>query len=79
MLMIREELNMVNGGFSIGSAVDTPKFDLGARVTSKTNPDYGIGRVINMEYLDGWFYEVAMQTGMLVTKEDDLQPFIEGL
>ena len=74
MLAIREEeLSMVNGGFSIGSIIGGPKFKMGEKVISISNPDLGIGTVLDWEYNRGWFYTVAMDSGMLYSSEDDLE------
>ena len=74
MLTLREEeLNMVNGGFAIGSDICGPMFSIGDRVISKSEPDLGVGVVVSRKYDKGWFYGVAMTGGMLYTYEDDLE------
>ena len=74
MLALREEkLNMVNGGISIGSGICGPKFSMGDRVISKSDPDYGVGTVLESTYNEGWWYTVAMDSGMLYTSEADLE------
>ena len=74
MLAIREEkINMVNGGAGIGEMFGGPKFQMGERVMSISDPDLGIGTVLDSEYNRGWFYTVAMDNGMLYTSEADLE------
>ena len=79
MLAIREEeLNMVNGGFNLSQKAGLvglyrPKFAVGERVMSKSEPDLGIGTVADIEFHDGYFYTVQMNGGMLYTSEDDLE------
>ena len=74
MLKIREEeLSVVNGAKEAGGQVGGAKFKMGERVMSKSEPDLGIGTVLDSEYNRGWFYTVAMDNGILYTSESDLE------
>ena len=74
MLAIREEeLNMVNGGNVLEELIGGPKFSDGDWVMSVSSPELGVGIVLSKEYNRGWFYTVAMDSGMLYTSQDDLE------
>ena len=78
MLAMREkELNMVNGGTVFGTVFGElfggPKFSVGDRVISISDPDMGVGVVSGMDYNEGWFYSVATDRGMYHTSEADLE------
>ena len=73
LAMREEELNMVNGGTVFGELFGGPKFNVGERVISKSEPELGVGLVVSRKYEKGWFYGVAMAGGMLYTYQDDLE------
>ena len=79
MLTIREEeLNMVNGGMDLGQIANIvglyrPKFAIGERVMSISEPDLGVGTVTDISFQDGYFYTVMMNGGQLYTSENDLE------
>ena len=81
MLTIREEeLNKVAGGFiwGLSQLVDNtglyrPKFAIGERVMSISEPDLGVGTVTDISFHDGYFYTVMMNGGQLYTSENDLE------
>ena len=55
-----------------------PKFNVGDKVISKSNPDGGVGTVIKSQYNKGWWYDVRMQGGTLNTPESDLEYAIKN-
>ena len=71
--IIDEELNKVNGGFSIGALFGGPKFNIGDKVISKSDPDLGVGTIVRSQYREGWWYSVVMAGGMLYVPEADLE------
>ncbi len=74
MLAIREEkLNMVNGGIGFAGLIGGPEFSEGDWVMSKSNPELGIGVVVGSTYHEGWYYSVAMDSGILFISENDLE------
>ena len=78
MLATREEeLSMVNGGTVFGTVfgemIGGSKFNIGERVISKSEPDLGVGVIIDKNYDKGWHYNVAMAGGTLHTFEEDLE------
>ena len=79
MLTIREEeLNMVNGGMDLTQIASEiglyrPKFAIGERVMSISEPDLGVGTVTDISFHDGYFYTVMMNGGQLYTSENDLE------
>jgi len=78
MLAMREkELNMVNGGTVFGKLISESiggsKFNVGDSVISISDPDLGVGTVIEKQYNRGWWYNVAFGHGTLYTSEDDLE------
>ena len=73
LAMKEEELNMVNGGTVFGELLGGPKFNVGEKVISKSEPDLGVGVIVSRKYEKGWFYGVAMAGGTLYTYEDDLE------
>ena len=72
-----EELNKVNGGTVFGTVfgeqLGGPKFNVGERVISKSEPELGVGVIEDRTYNKGWFYSVSMAGGTLHTFEDDLE------
>ena len=74
MLTIREEeLNMVNGGTVFGESFGEPKFKVGDRVISKSQPEYGVGIVLSRHYDEGWSYIVLSGGGLHGYSESDLE------
>ncbi len=74
MLALREEeMVMVIGGEEETGLI-RPEFNIGDRVYSKSEPDFGIGTITDMTYQQGWFYTVQMEGGLLYTAENDLLP-----
>ena len=86
MLTIREEeLNMVSGGtvfgtvfgelsqLANGTGLYRPKFAIGERVMSKSEPDLGVGTVTDIHFQNGYFYTVMMSGGQLYAAEDELE------
>ena len=71
-----EELNMVNGGTVFGEPFDEsfgePKFKVGDRVISKSEPDYGIGIIVSTDSNKGWVYTVKNGGGIRRYRESDL-------
>ncbi|MBR6452157.1 MAG: hypothetical protein IKS87_05590 [Lachnospiraceae bacterium] len=73
MLKIREEeIVKVNGGMDETGMIRA-KFAIGDRVISISEPDLGVGTIVDMEFKQGWFYTVQMNGGQLYTSEDDLE------
>ena len=74
MLAIKEEeLKMVNGGTVFGTVFGGSKFNVGDRVISQLDPDYGVGIIVAKQYYEGWWYSVAMSGRIINTSEDDLE------
>ena len=74
MLTIREEeLNKVNGGTVFGETYGEPKFKVGDRVISKSQPEYGVGIVLSRHYSEGWSYIVLNGGGLRGYFESDLE------
>ena len=74
MLAIREEeLSMVNGGAVFSEAFGESRFNVGDRVISRSEPDYGIGIVVLKCYNEGWIYTVMNGGGIRRYVESDLE------
>ena len=74
MLTIREEeLNKVNGGTVFGETYGEPKFKVGDRVISKSQPEYGVGIVFFGHYSEGWSYIVLIGGDFRGYFESDLE------
>ena len=72
-----KELTMANGGMNNGGMLGGARFNEGDKVTSKANPDFGVGTVTGMKYCRGWHYYVASDNGgKLYAPESDLQPVL---
>ena len=62
MLEMREELEKVVGGMGNGT-MGGSRYNVGDRVMSKSNPDFGVGTVTGVKYYRGWHYYVQMDNG----------------
>lgn len=72
--MIKEDMNMINGGMINGGMLGGSRFNEGDRVMSMSNSDFGVGTVTGKKYCRGWHYYVASDNGgKLYAPENDLQ------
>ena len=73
LTMREEELNMVNGGTVFGESFGESRFNVGDKVISRSEPDYGIGIVVLKCYNEGWIYTVMNGGGIRRYPESDLE------
>ena len=80
LAMREEELNKVTGGIfwelskiANKTGLYRPKFDMGEKVMSKNDPEFGVGQVTGIDYKDGYFYTVVFKYGQLYAPEEELE------